>query len=417
MPTTSNRYVPYGAHRTLMRSSQRRVVFDGPKGTGKTRAALEKADAFAFLNPGVRVAFVRRYRAWLSKTVLPIFEQQVLGPGHPALSGAAASNRSVYRYHNGSTIDLLGFDRPEHIESGEYDFAVVFEATDCTEASVQVLDTRLRHGAGPYHQLILDCNPKGPRHWIADWWMREKVKCQRIPSLHKDNPKWWDHAVGDWTPAGEAYVVETLAQLEGVNRRRNYLGEWCQAEGVVYDVFTHDTNVRPVAGEPASVTIAVDDGYSDPFAALRLEWDHDGRCHVAAERYARRLSIKEKIEAVRQLGGEWADAIVYDSAAAQLGAELREHFPYVTPSDKKSRSIGEGCEMVRERMLPAGDGKPRLTVSPACVETLNEIDVYAWMTRPDGSDKDKPLDRDNHAMDALRYGVIHRDLADEAVLV
>ena len=47
-----------------------------------------------------------------------------------------------------------------------------------------------------------------------------------------------------------------------------------------------------------------------------------------------------------------------------------------------------------------GDGKPRLTIDPSCVETINEFESYVW--RPE---KDEPVKENDHAMDALRYAV------------
>jgi len=52
----------------------------------------------------------------------------------------------------------------------------------------------------------------------------------------------------------------------------------------------------------------------------------------------------------------------------------------------------------------AGDGRPRLTIDPACVNTLAEFESYVWMEGRSGV-KDTPEKTNDHAMDALRYGV------------
>jgi hypothetical protein len=48
-----------------------------------------------------------------------------------------------------------------------------------------------------------------------------------------------------------------------------------------------------------------------------------------------------------------------------------------------------------------------LLVAPGCIETVREIQTYCWRTRPDGTVRaDEPEKLNDHAMDALRYGVM-----------
>jgi phage terminase large subunit len=51
-----------------------------------------------------------------------------------------------------------------------------------------------------------------------------------------------------------------------------------------------------------------------------------------------------------------------------------------------------------------GDGLPRLTVSPACVNVVNEFESYVWKKASGtGIVKDEPEKTNDHAMDAIRY--------------
>lgn len=76
-------------------------------------------------------------------------------------------------------------------------------------------------------------------------------------------------------------------------------------------------------------------------------------------------------------------------------------------------------------MKPAGDGKPRLFIMDQTLvhspdedlveakeptSILGEIDEYVWAKSQDGLvTKDKPDDKRNHSMDAMRYFVKYLD--------
>lgn len=402
-------YAPAGAHRDLWHCRHRAVLFEGPAGTGKTRADLEKAHVVAESCPDSRQLFIRRTLRSLRATVLDLFESEVLPPNHPAGMGPNRRMRDEYHYPNGSVIRLGGVDTKEDADkvmSGFYDRIYIFEALDLRDPDpVQKLMTRLRNGRTSYHQIILECNPGAPSHWLNQWAISGRL--HRIRTTHRDNPRYWSD--GDWTREGREYVLGALGALEGTLRARLLDGQWVQADGLVYDTFRHDLHLRDGQSDstPRRVVIGVDDGYTDPFAALRCEIDEDGRLFVAASVYASGMSVRDKIEAVRDLGGDEA-TVIYDAAAAVIGNELRQNFPDVQACDK-TIPVAEGCHLVRERMRDPGDGRPRLALSRDCDDLIRELEAYEWKKRRDGSGKDEPIDQHNHALDALRYVVVHLD--------
>src|SRR4051794_29748900 len=174
MPTTIERaeqaewdasaaaYRPWGAASELMKFRGREVLLAGPAGTGKSRAALEKLSFVAYNRP-IRGAIVRKVRKSLTQAALVTFEQKVL----PQPSGVRFwTEDQEYRYPGGAVIALAGLDDPEKVKSTEFDMIYVQEATELDQNDWELLVSRLRNGVLAYQQIIADCNPADPYHWL-----------------------------------------------------------------------------------------------------------------------------------------------------------------------------------------------------------------------------------------------------------
>jgi hypothetical protein len=160
-------YFPRGAADELMGCRDTEVLIEGPAGTGKSRAALQKLHYAALKYPGMRALLIRKTRESLTESALVTFEEKVLPPDSPMAAGAKRNVRQSYDYPNGSCIVVGGMvagdkDRSAKIMSTEYDLIAAFEATELAEDDWEKLLTRLRNGKMPYQQAIADCNPGAP---------------------------------------------------------------------------------------------------------------------------------------------------------------------------------------------------------------------------------------------------------------
>ena len=159
-------YTPKGAIVSLWRSRASEVLVPGPAGTGKTRGILEKVHLYLMNHPGSRGLIVRKTRASMTESVLVTFETAVVGGSEANINNQSRRSRWAYEYANGSVLVVGGLDNPDRIMSTEYDIVAAFEATELSEHDWELLTTRLRNSAGPYHQAIADCNPTAPTHWL-----------------------------------------------------------------------------------------------------------------------------------------------------------------------------------------------------------------------------------------------------------
>ena len=67
----------------------------------------------------------------------------------------------------------------------------------------------------------------------------------------------------------------------------------------------------------------------------------------------------------------------------------------------KHIGVSATINMVKERLSLDAEGKPSLFVFKKCKNLLLEFRRYRWAKTNSG--KDKPVKRDDHGLDALRY--------------
>ncbi len=317
----------------------------------------------------------------------------------PVRRYGSADYTTRWVFPSGSEVVCAGLDNPDKLLSAEFGAIYVCQAEQLTEHDWEMLLTRCtgRGTQAAYPQVFGDCNPGGAHHWI-----RKRATAGKLTLLnatHRDNPELYDDA-GNLTPQGAERIERLKATLSGVRYQRLFLGDWASAEGAVYDKFNPQEggpHVREV--DPATIKkwyLAIDEGYTNPCALLLVGEDADGRWYVAQEFYKTGIA---QIDVVAQ-AENWYDAaecqlVAVDAAAVGLIAALTNKGMNAVAG--KGRII-DGIHKIQDRLEVLGDGRARLVVDPGCVNTLGEFESYQWQPGVD-----IPLNRDNHALDALRY--------------
>lgn len=396
----------------LMRARDRRVLVDGPLGTGKTRVNLERMRACCLRYPRCRWLLGRSVRKWLTASALVTWEEKVIVPGELLPDRIRRESRSEYRFRNGSVVVVSGFDDPQGVFSAEYDGAVLVEAIELDQDTAEKIDGRLRYGRMPYQQMLMDCNPGAPTHWLHKAF--ETGWCRRLAMRHADNPALYLPDGVTRTRFGRDYLAR-LDDLTGVRRDRLRDGKWVQAEGVVYDGW----DVRLHVIDPFAIPqhwqrlLSIDFGYTNPFVCQWWAKDPDGRLFLYREIYRAKVLVEDHAKEYKRLSaGEPVPTAVVCDHDAEDRATWERHTGLRTVAAPKA--VDAGIQSVAARLKPAGDGKPRLFVfrnalverdaalaltgKPTC--TADEIDGYVWK---DSAVRDVPVKEDDHGADALRY--------------
>lgn len=276
-------YRGYGPACELWSSKEKELLAESGAGTGKTRSILQWAKDAMERHPGVRGVFSRLTKKSMRDTVLPEWEDVVLGRQHPAIHGTASRmTREAYFHPNGSEIILHELQNPDRFLSAQYDFFIIFQGEEIPNDEVyQKALTRLRNGVLKHPRAILDVNPGVESHWInvranirlcracysgqdreapavieIDDETGECPAChgtlwrpqmQRLHYRHHHNPRWFDHEKQEWTPEGKEYVFITLGSLRGVQRERLLKHRWVAEEGIIMEEW--DPNIHYGGGK------------------------------------------------------------------------------------------------------------------------------------------------------------------------
>jgi len=405
-------YSFYGGNLAAFRSREPEVMLAGPADTGKTLALLTKLHLCAYKYPGASIVIARKQLTDTYATVLQTFLKKVIGEDdHIVVYGGEKAQ--WVDYPTGSRIWIAGLDKPGKVLSGEFDVAYINQAEEALLTDWEILSTRTTGRAGhmPYAQIIGDCNPSAPTHWIRT--RAQSGQLTLIDSKHQDNPELFDPKTGKLTEEGQGRLAR-LRGLSGARLLRLYHGLWASPEGAIYSVFDEDKHkvrafpipklwpkfvgIDPVGAYIAAVWIAL-----DPQANI---------LNVYREYYEPYgIPTREHVKNIIRLSG-------YSDKGIPTGqAETIFYWVCGAPSERQWRTdwqshglpvqapgIGDlwaGIDRVNQLLSEFS-----LVIHDNCPNLLSEIGDYRRKMK-DGQPTDNIENKDAyHGLDALRYAVI-----------
>lgn len=234
-----------------------------------------------------------------------------------------------------------------------------------------------------------NCNPAGPEHWFKKQWIDERQK-RNLLYLH--------FTMEDNLSLSEQIRARYRAMYTGIFYRRYILGQWCLAEGLVYefDPEKHVTDDLPEWGE---WYISCDYGTLNPFSA-GLWCVRDGVAVRVSEFYhsgrekQHQLTDEEYYREIEKLAGDRdIRHVVVDPSAASFITCIRSHGRFSVRKAKNDVMYGIRLTAM---MLQAGVIK----IGADCKDAIREFGLYHW---DDKGEVDKPVKENDHAMDDIRY--------------
>lgn len=301
----------------------------------------------------------------------------------------------------GQRILFVGLDDPLKITSisvpkGVLCWMWIEEAYEITrEDDFDRLDESIRGllPDGLFTQVTITFNPWSDRHWLKKRFF--------------DDPDENTLAMATNYMCNEYLSDSDMALFEAMKKNpKRYrvagLGNWGVVEGLVYDNWEEKSfDIDEVRSRPGvRSAFGLDFGYTnDPTALFCGLVDKGSKTiYVFDEMYERGLT-NQHIAKLLIRRGYGKERIIADSAEPKSIAELREAgIIRVHASRKGKDSINNGIQRIQDF---------HIVVHPRCVNFLTEISTYQWDTdNKTGVLINKPVDYNNHLMDAMRYGIM-----------
>lgn len=373
----------------FINATERMVLYCGGTGSGKSHAMVYKLFIRAS-HPGACEGLARKINADIPNSFIKDWKRFI-----PAHLYEHQVNAQVIKIKGGGQIEMFGCDDIERIGSRNLTGCGIEEAVQLTENDWQKIDSvvRVDHPLG--NQLYGVCNPDGTTHWLYEYFQIDR-QCPR-------NRRYIPTTVEDGYLGSKPEYVEAMKAKTGIDRMRRYLAMWCDAEGAIFDSFS-EANVceRMIDGR---IALGVDDGDTAPFVVLKAHCD-GFNLHISDEFYRKGVrSLDGKCERVKTLFNDDVFAVVVDLQAAHVIEALQKVGLPACKSKKGNNSIEMGVAKISTLLTAKGsDGRPRLTVSPKCVNLIREF--KSWSYAPSG-DYGR---NNNHALDALKYLVFFFEL-------
>lgn len=270
-----------------------------------------------------------------------------------------------------------------------------FELND--ETDFDKLDLSVPRGEISSHlfkQTTLTFNPWSAEHWLKKRFFdanREDV------SIYSTN-----YLCNEFLDDTDRAVFERM-------KRANYrkydvagLGNWGIAEGLIYEnwqVCAFDANMLGAADGTAwqyKFFFGLDYGYSnDPTAFIAFAANPISKeMYIFDEHYQVKMLNCNIAEMIKNKGYA-KERIRADAAEPKSNDDLRRlGISRVQPSVKGKDSIMNGISQICEY---------KMFVHSRCVNTIAELSAYRYENDRSGNGINKPVDADNHLMDAMRY--------------
>ena len=347
----------------------RYIIAYGGSSSSKSITILQMLTIYALTNKGKRVTISSESLPVLKKTVIPdwqsIVMQDMYDPGLFNLTDM------TYRFPSGSIFQFVPGDDPARWHGLRSNIVYFDEVFHIKKAIYDQADIRTSE------KVISSFNP------AATFWLCDNFK---------DDKTYVDHSTYHDNPYITQPIIDALEKR--IKTDKNFydvyvLGKFGSLEGLIFKEGVNWDVTNEWPDECKKEVYGLDFGYSvDPAALVHIRYSNG------------ELWIKELLYKREMLNSDIAPYLelktVADSAEPKSIAELQRLGRHVIGSVKGADSINNGIQQMKDF---------KMNIHVDSVNMIKEMRQYTWDENKQGERLTKPIDTNNHAIDAARYAI------------
>lgn len=348
-------------------------------------------------NPNCHVVVLRKVRNTVKNSVFPQIQWGIDTLQMTGKFRAITSPHEITYTLTGQKILFFGLDDPAKVKSIKLPFGYVgivwFEELDQfsgMEEIRNVLQSLLR-GGEKYWVFCTYNPPKSRNNWVNEEIIQARPDRLVHHSTYLDVPREW---------LGEQFFLEadTLKNKNELLYRHEYLGEVTGTGGAVFDNVEDMAMSDERVGNFDRLYYGLDFGFAvDPLAFVAIHYDKKKEeVYIFDELYRQKLTNDRT--------GKWLKRkyptamLIADSAEPKSIAELRSMGVNVRGARKGRDSVDYGIKWLQSRRTIYIDKR-------RCPNAYREFVTYEYERNREGKFISAYPDKNNHAIDAVRYGL------------
>jgi phage terminase large subunit len=291
--------------------------------------------------------------------------------------GEHNKSENIFKY-NGHTIEFLSTDEPQKIRGAKRNICFINEGNELNYEDFRQLSMRTTD------EIIIDFNPSDPVHWLYEE-IIDRDDCDLFITTYKDNK---------FLPS------ELVREIERIRERDpDYWLVYGEGQRAVFSdrqIFKGWQYI-PLKDFPEfdDTTIGIDFGFSNDSCGIVEIAKVKDKIYINELCYRKGMTNRDIAEFLKSIGKNNVLAFC-DSAEPKSIEELRQMDIWAKGATKGAGSINAGISLLKEFDI---------IVSEESKNIRKEQQTYFWHQLKDETIINKPIDKNNHLMDAIRYAV------------
>jgi len=374
MVLNGNMFKRTSATNKILALKSRTKIVQGGTAASKTYSILAVLINKAIIQPNLEISVVAETIPHLRRGALKDF-LKILKWTNRYYDDQFNKSLLTYQFKNGSYFEFFSADDSSKLRGARRDILYINECNNVTFESYNELAIRTKK------EVYLDFNPAN------EFWVHTELKDEHdadfIILTYKDNE------------ALDKSIVEQIEKNRQKAETSSYWANWWRVyglgeigmlEGVI---FSNWKLIDTIPKEAKLIGIGLDFGYTNDPTAIIEVYNYNGQRLINELKYQTGMLNSDIAKLLPKHVPVYAD-----SSEPKSIDEIRRYGITIKGVTKGKDSINYGIDVMQRQDY---------LVTTQSTNLIKELRAYCWDTDKSGTRLNKPVDTNNHAVDALRY--------------